>query len=50
MVAPRVGAEFEPRVDLSMGRKTIEILKENESFRGSVGLAEKSDSQNLSLG
>ena len=29
--APRDVAEFEPRVDLSMGRKIIEIPQENES-------------------
>ena len=28
-------AEFEPRVDLSMGMKIIEIPKENEGIRGS---------------
>ena len=43
-------AEFEPRVDLSMGRKIIEFSKENEGIRGSGGPAHSATSQNLSLG
>ena len=45
-------AEFELRTDLSMCRKIIEILQENERFRGSVVLAGSavSQNQNLSLG
>ena len=38
MVAQREFAELEPRVDLSMGRKIIEIPLENEGIRGSGGL------------
>ena len=50
-----VGAEArssqnELRVDLSMWRKIIELLKENEMLRGSVLLAGTRNSQNLSLG
>ena len=33
--AQRDVAEFEPRVDLSMGRKIIGITQENEGNRGS---------------
>ena len=43
-------AEFEPRVDLSMGRKIIEIPQENEGIRGSGGSMHSADTQNLSLG
>ena len=43
-------AESDPRVDLSMGKKIIEILMENERFRGSVGLTDSAGSQNLILG
>ena len=42
-------AESEPRVDLSMGRKTIEIPKENEGFQRSWGGVQDRSSQNLSL-
>ena len=48
--AQRDVAEFEPRVDLSMGRKIIEIPKENEGFRRSGGLMHSAAAQNLSLG
>ena len=48
--AQRGFAEFEPRVDLSMGRKIIEIPKENEGFRGSGGPRHSAESLNLSLG
>ena len=48
--AQREVAEFEPRVDLSTGRKIIEILKENEGIRGSGGPTHSADSLNLSLG
>ena len=43
-------AEFEPRVDLSMGKKIIEIPYENEGIRGSGGPTHSADSLNLSLG
>ena len=43
-------AEFEPRVDLSMGRKIIEIPKENEGFWRSMRLTHSANSQILSLG
>ena len=42
-------AESEPRVDLSIGRKIIENQKGSYEFRGSVGLRDSGDSQNLSL-
>ena len=48
--AQRELAEFEPRVDLSMGRKIIEIPEENDGFWGSWGPTHSADSQNLSLG
>ena len=48
--AQRELAEFEPRVDLSMGRKIIEIPQENEGIRKSWGLAHSANSLNLSLG
>ena len=44
------GAEFELRVDLSMGRKIIEIPQENEGIRGSGGATHSAESQNLNLG
>ena len=43
-------AEIELRLDLSMGRKIIEIPGENEGFWGSVGLSDTAGAQNLSLG
>ena len=39
--AQREIAEFEPRVDLSMGRKIIEIPWENEGFQRSWGVEPK---------
>ena len=48
--AQRAFAEFEPRVDLSMGRKIIEIPKENEGIRRSGGPTHSAHSLNLSLG
>ena len=45
----RAIAEFEPRVDLSMGRKIIEIPKENEGFQRSWGVMHGAVPQNLSL-
>ena len=36
-------AEFEPRVDLSMGRSIIEIPSENERIRGSGGAEPQRD-------
>ena len=48
--AQRGLAEFEPRVDLSMGRKIIEIPKENQGFWGSWGVVHGAESLNLSLG
>ena len=43
--AQRGIAEFEPRVDLSMGKKIIEIPN-----RGSGGPVHSASAQNLSLG
>ena len=43
-------AESEPKVDLSMGRKMNEFPKENQLFRGSVGLTNSAASQNFSVG
>mgnify|MGYP001287519883 CR=1 FL=1 len=48
--AQRGLAEFEPRVDLRMGRKIIEIPHENKAIRGSRGPTHNADSLNLSLG
>ena len=48
--AKRAFAEFEPRVDLSMGMKIIEIPEENEGIRRSWGPTRSAESQNLSLG
>ena len=48
--AQRGLAEFEPRVDLSMGRKIIEIPWENEGFQRSWGVIHGATSLNLSLG
>ena len=48
--AQRELAEFEPRVDLSMGRKIIEIPLENEGIRGSGGPSHSATALNLSLG
>ena len=48
--AQRGFAEIEPRVDLSMGRKIVEIPKENKGIRRSVGLRHSAAPQNLSLG
>ena len=48
--AQRDVAEFELRVDLSMGRKIIEKTKENKGIRGSGGATHSAESQNLSLG
>ena len=47
--APRGLAEFEPRVDLRMGRKIIEIPKENKGIRESGGPTHSADSLNLGL-
>ena len=43
-------ANFEPRVDLSMGTKIIEIPQKNKDFRWSQGLRDSAAPQNLSLG
>ena len=47
---PRRGlAESEPKVALSMGRKIIENLQENEGFQGSLGVTHGAQPLNLSL-
>ena len=48
--AQREGAEFELRVYLSMGRKIIEIPKENEGIRRSGGPSRGASALHLSLG
>ena len=47
--AQRAFAEFEPRVDLSMRRKIIEIPYENEGFWRSWRLGDSAGPQNFSL-
>ena len=47
--ARRDAAEAEPRVALSMGRKTIEIPSENDGFQRSWEVVHGAVPQNLSL-
>ena len=47
--ARRGAAESEPRVALSMGRKVLEIPKENKGFQRSWGVMHGAMPQNLSL-
>ena len=47
--APRGFAESELRLALSMGRKIIEIPKENEGFWWSWGVVHHASAENLSL-
>ena len=48
-LAGSVFAESEARVDLSIGKKIIEISQGNARFRRSVGLSHSAGPQNLSL-